>query len=152
MPGYCCMDNAVNSEFWGYNQYLTPPMHTKSPFLPLQFDPKLNDTDKSPMECRNKGLWHLGISDEACENAGGKWFRTPCLTLKETIDNRPSRFDLQNPIDGTCQGSLNRLETAVVTASAGDADFPFSATLNGCHDFCRSLEDYSKQIGMMAHG
>eukprot|EP00956_Cyclotella_meneghiniana_P041795 scaffold240115_cov36-Cyclotella_meneghiniana.AAC.2 len=132
MPGYCCMDDATNSEFWGYN-----------------FDPKLNDTDKSPMECQNKGLWHLGISDEACENAGGKWFRTPCLTLKETVDERPSRFDLQNPTEGSCQDNLNRLETAVVTASMGDVDFPFTATQNGCHEFCRSLPDYSKQIGMM---
>eukprot|EP00956_Cyclotella_meneghiniana_P027995 scaffold64239_cov84-Cyclotella_meneghiniana.AAC.3 len=104
------------------------------------------------MRCMNKGLWHLGISDEACENAGGKWFRTPCLTLKNTIDSRPSRFDLENPIDGTCQGSVNRLETAVVAASASDADFPFAATLNGCHEFCRSLPDYSQQIGMMTQG
>ena len=123
--------------------------HTKSPFLPPQFDPKLNDTDKSPMECQNKGLWHLGISDEACENAGGEWFRTPCLTLKETIDNRPSRFNLTHPIEGTCQDNLNKLETAVVSASTSDVNFPFEATWDGCHEFCRSLPDYSMQIGMM---
>eukprot|EP00956_Cyclotella_meneghiniana_P025766 scaffold54371_cov51-Cyclotella_meneghiniana.AAC.2 len=103
------------------------------------------------MECQNKGLWHLGISDEACENAGGKWFRTACLTLKDTIDNRPSRFDLDNPIDGSCQDNLNRLETAVVSASTAHSDFPFGATQNGCHEFCRSLPDYSQQIGMMTH-
>ena len=101
------------------------------------------------MECQNKGLWHLGISDEACENAGGEWFRTPCLTLKETIDNRPSRFNLTHPIDGTCQDNLNKLETAVVSASTSDVDFPFEATWDGCHEFCRSLPDYSMQVSMM---
>jgi len=131
MPGYCCMDNALNSEFFGYN-----------------FDPKIEMTDES-MECQNKGPWHLGISDEACENAGGKWFRSPCLTLKDAIDNRPSRFDLQNPIDGTCQDNLNRLETAVVSTSMDHKDFPFEVTLDGCHEFCRSLPDYSKQVSMM---
>eukprot|EP00956_Cyclotella_meneghiniana_P002464 scaffold2838_cov23-Cyclotella_meneghiniana.AAC.2 len=103
------------------------------------------------MECKNKGLWHLGISDEACENAGGKWYRTPCLTLKETIDNRPSRFDLDNPLDGSCQDNLIRLETAVVSASTADSDFRFASTQNGCNEFCRSLPDYSQQIGMMTH-
>eukprot|EP00956_Cyclotella_meneghiniana_P018598 scaffold31081_cov20-Cyclotella_meneghiniana.AAC.1 len=86
------------------------------------------------MECLNKGLWHLGISDEACENAGGTWYRTPCVTIKETIDGRPSSF-----------------ETAVVSASTGDGAYPFEATLDGCHEFCRSLPDYSAQMGMMTH-
>ena len=114
-----------------------------------QFDPKINKTANTPMECRNKGLWHLGISDEACENAGGTWYRTPCVTLQETIDKRPSRFDLVNPLEGTCQKNLGRLETAFVAASNGNGDFPFETTLHGCHDFCRSLPDYSTQIGMM---
>ena len=101
------------------------------------------------MECQNKGLWHLGISDEACENAGGKWYRTPCVTLKNTIDERPSRFDLENPLEGTCQDNLGRLDTAFVVASPGHGDFPFETNLHGCHEFCRSLPDYSTQIGMM---
>ena len=42
------------------------------------------------MDCQNAGPWHLGISSEACENAGGRWFRTPCVTLKECIDSRPA--------------------------------------------------------------
>eukprot|EP00956_Cyclotella_meneghiniana_P022280 scaffold41923_cov33-Cyclotella_meneghiniana.AAC.1 len=103
------------------------------------------------MKCQNKGLWHLGISDEACENAGGKWFRTPCLTLKETVDGRPSRFDLENPLEGSCQDNLKSFETAVVSASTGDGAYPFEATLDGCHEFCRSLPDYSAQMGMMTH-
>ena len=101
------------------------------------------------MECRNKGLWHLGISDEACENAGGQWYRTPCVTLKKTIDERPSRFDLENPLEGTCQDNLGRLNTAFVVASTSHGNFPFETNLHGCHEFCRSLPDYSTQIGMM---
>ena len=114
-----------------------------------QFDPKINKTANTPMECLNKGPWHLGISDEACENAGGTWHRTPCVTLKKTIYERPSRFDLKNPMQGTCQENFDRLETAFITASTSHGDFPFEATLDGCHDFCRSLPDYSTQIGMM---
>jgi hypothetical protein len=26
------------------------------------------------MECQNRGPWHLGITAEACENAGGRYF------------------------------------------------------------------------------
>ena len=103
------------------------------------------------MECLNKGLWHLGISDEACENAGGTWYRTPCVTIKETIDGRPSRFDLENSLEGSCQDNLKSFETAVVSASTGDGAYPFEATLDGCHEFCRSLPDYSAQMGMMTH-
>ena len=101
------------------------------------------------MECQNKGLWHLGISDEACQNAGGTWYRTPCVTLQKMISERPSRFDLENPLEGTCQHNLGRLETAYVSASTSHRDFPFEATRDGCHDFCRSLPGYSTQIGMM---
>lgn len=43
------------------------------------------------MDCNNRGPWHLGISDEACENAGGKWFRSPCYALKDCIDDRPKK-------------------------------------------------------------
>eukprot|EP00956_Cyclotella_meneghiniana_P002012 scaffold2243_cov73-Cyclotella_meneghiniana.AAC.18 len=100
------------------------------------------------MECQNKGLWHLGISDEACENAGGRYYRTPCVTLKETIDDRPSRFDLENPMDGSCQTSLKKLETAFVSASSSDSDFEFEATLDGCLRFCQSLPLYSAQNGL----
>ena len=98
------------------------------------------------MECLNKGVWHLGISDEACENAGGKWIRTPCVTLKETIDDRPSRFDLENPMVGTCQEKMQRLHTSWVSASTGHQDFPFNSS---CVEFCQSLPDYGLQTGMM---
>jgi hypothetical protein len=43
------------------------------------------------MDCNNRGLWHLGISEEACENANGKWFRSPCYALKDCIDDRPKK-------------------------------------------------------------
>ena len=32
---------------------------------------------------------HLDLSKEACESARGRWFWTPCVTLKACIDNRP---------------------------------------------------------------
>lgn len=41
------------------------------------------------MVCRNRGPFHLGLSPEACENAGGTWYRSPCITLQQCIDNRP---------------------------------------------------------------
>ena len=41
------------------------------------------------MVCQYPGLWHLGLSSQACENAGGVWFRSPCIELQECIDNRP---------------------------------------------------------------
>jgi len=63
------------------------------------------------MECQNKGLLHLGLSSEACENAGGHWYKcmlnstcnsvylllltclifslAPCYLLKECINDRP---------------------------------------------------------------
>jgi len=65
MPGTCCLDSPLTSQFFGY-----------------YFDP-------STMECQNRGPWHLGISIEACESAGGRWFRSPCFTLKDCIDQRP---------------------------------------------------------------
>ena len=51
-----------------------------------QYDP---ESDKN-MTCRDFGLYHLGISPEACENASGKWFPNPCHTLKKCIKNRPT--------------------------------------------------------------
>ena len=119
-------------------------------FSSLKFDPSVNNTDETPMECQNKGLWHTGLSDEACETAGGKWIRTPCVTLKETIDQRPARFALDNPIVGNCQdnfqGDLIRLDTAFVSA---DMNKLSKATRDGCHEFCKSLPQYSIQTGMM---
>ena len=41
------------------------------------------------MECKNHGLWHFGISSDACENVVGIWTRNPCRTLKQCIDDRP---------------------------------------------------------------
>lgn len=52
----------------------------------LQYDP-------SRMTCSKLGNWHLGVSREACENVGGIWTRSPCLTLKKCIDNRPGPED-----------------------------------------------------------
>ena len=45
------------------------------------------------MSCINQGPWHLGISNEACENAGGTYFRTPCVSLQACIVGRPAVGD-----------------------------------------------------------
>ncbi len=102
------------------------------------------------MECQYPGPFHLGISKEACENAGGNYFRTPCVTLKETIDNRPPKFNLDSPVDGDCQDSLQQLNVAYVSAQTGHANFPFESNKIGCNDFCRSLPGYTDQVAMMA--
>ncbi|KAL7521065.1 hypothetical protein ACHAWX_005756 [Stephanocyclus meneghinianus] len=65
MPGSCCLDDPMTSQFFG------------------------SHFDARTMDCQNPGPWHLGISSEACENAGGRWFRSPCVVLKECIDQRP---------------------------------------------------------------
>lgn len=66
------------------------------------------------MQCQNTGPEYLGISEEACSNAGGRWFRSNCDTLKSCIDHRPSRFDLDAPVNGDCQDSLKQWNTAYV--------------------------------------
>lgn len=108
----------------------------------------------SKMTCQNRGLWHLGISAEACENAGGEWYRTPCVTLRDCIADRPARFDLDNPQTNGCkdEDGIGVLKKAFVYASTDHDDFTFEATKEGCHEFCRSLPDYGLQIGMEIEG
>jgi len=65
MPGTCCLDNPLMSSRFGHHY------------------------DQTTMSCQNPGPWHLGITEEACENANGRWVRSPCVTLKECIDARP---------------------------------------------------------------
>ena len=57
--------------------------------LSKQYDPE-KYSNNNTMKCANTGPWHLGISNEACDNAGGYWYRSPCITLKECIDARPA--------------------------------------------------------------
>ena len=45
------------------------------------------------MECRYPGLWHLGLSSKACENAAGRWFRSPCFLLQKCINDRAKKGD-----------------------------------------------------------
>jgi len=137
MPGFCCLDVSTNSDFLGYD-----------------FDPSRKDSlAKDPMKCQYNGPWHLGISKEACKNAGGEWFRSPCATLKETIDKRPSRFNLDNPMDGDCQYNLDRLETSFVSMTTNHTNFTFKSDrgndVDRCAMFCQSLPDYSTQNEMM---
>ena len=106
------------------------------------------------MQCQNNGPWHLGISAEACKNAGGNWFRTPCVTLKETIDRRPSRFDLTHPVNGTCQDANKTLVTAYVSVDTSHSHFnhsrfPLGHDYLSCLKFCQSLPNYPSQTGMM---
>ena len=100
------------------------------------------------MECQNTGPWHLGISEEACENAGGKWFRTPCITLKEAIDGRVPKFDLDAPVDSTCQDALQRSNIAYVSSINNHINFTHTNDKHGCNKFCGSLPDYSNQLAM----
>ena len=105
------------------------------------------------MTCQHRGPWHLGISEEACENAGGEWYRTPCRTLHDCIDDRPPRFDLEAPpLDGSCQNTMGKLNTAFVSSSTAHANFTFAKTMDGCFHFCRNLTDYPLQIGMEVEG
>jgi hypothetical protein len=69
------------------------------------------------MTCRNRGPFHLGISREACDNAGGRWYRSPCITLKQCIDDRPPRFQLEAPQAGSCQG-LGQSDTVYVSSTS----------------------------------
>jgi hypothetical protein len=133
MPGTCCMDVATNSNYFGY-----------------RYDPKLKTKTDVSMQCQNVGPWHLGVSKEACENAGGSWHRTPCSTLQTTIHDRPSRFNLNAGQSGTCQDNMNKLITSYVSASTEHANYTlqFEESKMGCFNFCRSLPDYSLQIGM----
>ena len=71
------------------------------------------------------------------------------MTLKEAIDGRPSKFDLDNPVAGTCQDALGELNVAYVKASTSHADFPFASDEIGCNEFCRSLPNYADQVAMM---
>eukprot|EP00584_Thalassiosira_punctigera_P027883 CAMPEP_0172576342 /NCGR_PEP_ID=MMETSP1067-20121228/137666_1 /TAXON_ID=265564 ORGANISM="Thalassiosira punctigera, Strain Tpunct2005C2" /NCGR_SAMPLE_ID=MMETSP1067 /ASSEMBLY_ACC=CAM_ASM_000444 /LENGTH=2652 /DNA_ID=CAMNT_0013369009 /DNA_START=2375 /DNA_END=10333 /DNA_ORIENTATION=- len=135
MPGTCCMDVPTNSQFFGY-----------------RYDPKLVNSAGTQMSCHHRGPWHLGISEEACKNAGGKWYRTPCITLQSCVENRPPRFDLEAPSGANCQDSLRRLNTAFVSTSTSLVNFTFGNSTTGCFKFCQSLPDYPLQIGMGIEG
>ena len=100
------------------------------------------------MECEHRGPFHLGISEEACENAGGKWYRTPCVTLQECIDDRPPRFELDAPQADSCQDNLKQLNVAYVSAPMSHDEFTYDSDENGSFKFCQSLPDYPLQIGM----
>jgi hypothetical protein len=97
------------------------------------------------MTCQNRGPFHLGISQQACENAGGAWFRSPCTTLKKCIDDRPKRFDLEQPKLGTCQQPPGSLNTNFVKWTYSFTE----SNPNACFLFCQSLPNYVYQTEMM---
>jgi hypothetical protein len=68
------------------------------------------------MDCNNRGAWHLAISEEACENAGGNWFRSPCYALKDCINDRPNEC----PADQDC-GFSNSFEKFAKDIEINDA-------------------------------
>merc|ERR1719464_1841694 len=85
-----------------------------------------------------------GISKEACENAHGRWFRTPCVTLKECIEDRPTNdteafspsyekfaqaLEIQDPANKTqCQAAREEL--------GFDHDHPHDT------DICKKLTEF----------
>lgn len=81
------------------------------------------------MECNHRGPWHLGISNEACENAGGNWFRSPCHALKDCIDDRPKKC----PANSTdCNGdefskSFEEFAKGIEIDDAADEEACFNA-------------------------
>lgn len=92
---------------------------------------------------------YRGISAEACKNAGGAFYQTPCVTLKETVVSRPSRFDLELPFGGSCDNDMQCLYTSYVSALPDHQDFSFkNITRDECVKFCQSLPDYSSQVGL----
>jgi len=86
MPGSCCLDTPGNSEYPG-----------------VPYDPET-------LQCEHIGPWHLGLSSSACSQAGGKWTRSPCLTLQECITERPS-----NGTAGYSQSFENFAKTINIT-------------------------------------
>lgn len=112
------------------------------------------------MTCQVTGHWHLGISKKSCENAGGRWHRSPCTTLKECIDARPGADDahysqsfedfaleiaINNASDEeSCQKARERLGHA--------SDYPFDtevcASFNElmCDSFFDNLD--ASQVGL----
>ena len=120
------------------------------------------------MVCQHRGPWHLGISNEACENAGGKWYRTPCVTLQGIIDESPSRFALDAPFDGSCNDHVQHFNTAFVSLNRSllpyllgesfegwclDATGKYYGLVSGgngeqCWTFCGSLPNVQDQIGI----
>ncbi|EJK46274.1 hypothetical protein THAOC_35064, partial [Thalassiosira oceanica] len=123
MPGSCCLDDPSTSEWFGY-YYATSVTY-----------------EGKPMECQNTGPWHLGISEEACSNAGGRWFPSPCYTLQTCINDRPangtqgyspsfeqfaSRITITDPSNSTqCNNARQQLGYA--------PDYPFDV------DVCRTF-------------
>jgi hypothetical protein len=75
MPGTCCLDTSLTSQFFGYHVSYGVKVcyHT---FLIYSYliasTPTFTQYDPATMECQNPGPWHLGITAEACENARGR--------------------------------------------------------------------------------
>lgn len=127
MPGTCCQDNPTTSEYFGSS-----------------YDPK------EDMTCQHQGMWHLGISPSACKNGGGRWFRKPCVPLKNCIDSRPKKKD--GPLFSK---SFEEWAVDLVIADANDegqcahtreglgfeADYPYDAVV--CDEFNRRMCEQS---------
>ena len=98
MPGSCCLDTPSDSQYLGYDVSLAcifcwfsfPNMDLYSDFSHISFFIKFDPAAEIQMACQNRGPWHLGLSAEACENANGKYFRSPCISLQACIQNRPA--------------------------------------------------------------
>lgn len=123
MPGTCCQDDPTTSEFFG--SFYSP---------------------KEDMTCQHQGLWHFGISPSACKNGGGRWFRNPCVPLKECIDARPDDDD--GPVfsssfedwavDLVILDANDEAQCAHTRQGLGfEADYPYDAVV--CDEFNRAM-------------
>ena len=93
MPGYCCLDSPTSSEWFGYYVSVLAPDQRQFILLTCYCSAQYSTSvtyQGAPMECQNLGPWHLGMSELACSNAGGRWFQSPCYTLQTCINERPS--------------------------------------------------------------
>lgn len=93
----------------------------------------------------------MGMSEEVCHNAGGQWFRSPCISLYVCIENRPRQGDpafnqkfedfvLDNDIDIYDYTNEEHCETT--RAALGyDNDHPND------HDVCNTFNELLCKFG-----
>lgn len=114
--------------------------------------------DPNSMTCKDRGLFHFGLSPDACKNAGGKWNRAPCHRLKKCIEKRPlqepglcradnstscrldSECNIVQPTTGTCGGPNS---TQCETDDQCESDWTCKFEV-GCNYVASAFEEFRK--------